>query len=383
VPMKILHMMLSSFYIDNYSYQENILPKQNAEDGHEVMIIASTESFIDNQRSGYVASGIYTNRDGIEVRRLPYSTCLPRGLMNKVRSYSGVYAIVEEFGPDVILFHGSAAWELLTVARYKRNHPDVRFFMDSHSDRINSGTNFFSKWLLHRIFYRSIIQRVIPYLDRVFYISLEAKDFLADNYGVPDSIMEFFPLGGLVLDEGERKKKRDAKRLELNLKDDDILFIHTGKMDALKRTESILKAFSAVQDGKLRLVLIGSIPDEIRTRIDPLIQADNRVSFLGWKNAEDLLDYLCACDMYVQPGSQSATMQNAMCVYAAVMLYPHRSHIPYLDGNGYFVKSIEDMSQCFQKISRNPGDLEIMRRNSERLAKGILDYRRLAARLYQ
>ncbi len=381
--MKILHMMLSNFYIDNYSYQENLLPKQNAADGHDVKIIASTETYINNQQLGYLTPSKYLNQDGIEVQRVPYATWLPHFAMRKIRSYSGVYALMEEFGPDVILFHGAAAMELLTVARYKREHPGVRFFVDSHSHWNNSGTNFVSKWLLHRMLYRGILQRVIPYVDRVFYISLEAKDFLVENYGIPESDMEFFPLGGIVLDTEERKQRRDSRRLDLGLKDDNILFIHTGKMDGLKRTEDILTAFSRIQDDKFRLVLIGSMPDEIKVRIDPLIQADKRISFLGWKNAEELLGYLCACDMYVQPGGQSATMQNAICAYCPVMLYPHRSHIPYLDGNGYFAESIEDMAQYFLKISRNPDVLKIMSWNSERLAKGILDYRKLAARLYQ
>lgn len=381
--MKILHMMLSSFYIDNYSYQENILPRQNAKDGHQVEIIASTETFVNNQETGYLDKSTYKNSDGILVRRLSYSWWLPHFIMKKIRSYPGVYKLLKEINPDVILFHGSAAWELLTVARYKKNHPDVRLFLDSHSDGNNSGQNFISKWLLHRIFYRLIIQRAIPNLDRIFYISLDAKKFLTENYKIPESLMEFYPLGGIILDENERIKRREIRRAELGLRDEDILLLHTGKMDKLKRTEDILVAFSKVKNDKLRLVLIGSISDEIRSRIDALIEADKRVSFLGWKSADDLLGYLCACDMYVQPGGQSATMQNAMCVYSPVMLYPHLSHIPYLDGNGYFVTTIEDIIQAFLKISDNPSDLVTMRKNSERVAKEILDYRTLAARLYR
>lgn len=380
--MKILHLMLSCFYIDDYSYQENMLPKQNLEDGHEVKIIASTETFVNNQQLGYITPRVYLNCDGIEVQRLPYSRWLPRFIMKKVRFYPGVYDLIEKFAPDVILFHGIGAAELLSVARYKRDHPNVRLYVDSHSHWSNSGTNFISKWLLHRLLYRLVIQRAMPYIDRVFYISLEAKDFIDENYGVPESSMEFFPLGGVVFDARDRKQKRDVKRHELGLKDDDILFIHTGKMDALKRTEDILTAFSRVQDVKFRFVLIGSIPDEIKVRVDPLIQSDKRISFLGWKGADELIEYLCACDMYVQPGGQSATMQNAMCAGAPVMLYPHRSHIPYLDGNGFFVKGVDDITECFLKISHNPGELNVMSRNSERVAREILDYRKLAARLY-
>lgn len=39
--MKILHLCLACFYIDGYTYQENILPRINREDGHDVRILAS------------------------------------------------------------------------------------------------------------------------------------------------------------------------------------------------------------------------------------------------------------------------------------------------------------------------------------------------------
>ena len=47
--MKILHCCLAAFYIDNYGYQENILPKIHQIHGHEVKIVASTETFIDDK----------------------------------------------------------------------------------------------------------------------------------------------------------------------------------------------------------------------------------------------------------------------------------------------------------------------------------------------
>ena len=43
--MKIVHLCLASFYPDNYSYQENLLPKFHKELGYDVEVIASTQSF--------------------------------------------------------------------------------------------------------------------------------------------------------------------------------------------------------------------------------------------------------------------------------------------------------------------------------------------------
>ena len=50
--MKILHLCLANFYVDEFNYQENILPRINKLDGHEVYILASTETFINNTKIG-------------------------------------------------------------------------------------------------------------------------------------------------------------------------------------------------------------------------------------------------------------------------------------------------------------------------------------------
>jgi hypothetical protein len=43
--MKVVHLCLGCFYIDNYSYQENMLPKYHKLAGHEVSVVASLVSF--------------------------------------------------------------------------------------------------------------------------------------------------------------------------------------------------------------------------------------------------------------------------------------------------------------------------------------------------
>ena len=63
-----------------------MLPRQNKRDGHEVEIIASTETYIDNKTLGYVKSGRYLNEDGIQVIRVAYSKVLPLFLMKKITS---------------------------------------------------------------------------------------------------------------------------------------------------------------------------------------------------------------------------------------------------------------------------------------------------------
>lgn len=380
--MKIVHCCLSNFYIDNYNYQENALPRQNKLDGHDVTIIASTETFINNSELGYVEPMTYFNEDNILVHRVPYRRIPIHFIRTKVRSYRGVYRLLEQEKPDVILFHGVPAWELKTIVNYKLSNPNIKLYVDSHEDFNNSARGFISKNILHKIFYKSIAKAAYPYIDKIFYLSYEIKDFLTKLYKLPEGKMEFYPLGGIIFPEEERKAKQEKIRKKLEIDNNQIMFVHSGKMDKHKRTVDILKAFSQVKSDNMRLVLIGSMIEDVKEKVEPLIEADSRVSFVGWKTADELMEYLCAADVYVQPGGQSVTMQNAICCVCAMMLYPHKSHEPYLQGNGYYVESIDDMKRVFQEIADNPSVINDMSKNSLKIANEYLDYRKLAQRIY-
>lgn len=377
--MKILHLCLSCFYIDNFNYQENILPRQNKLDGHEVKIIASTETFI-NSKLAYVEAGKYLNEDGIEVIRLPYSKMLPYKIMRKLRFYKGVEKEVKEFNPDIIFFHGTAAGELGTITNYIKQNKGVKLYIDSHEDFHNTARTKMAK-MFYKYIQGYFLKRALPFTKKIFYISLESRVYLKELYKIPEDKLEWYPLGGIVFDDEKYDLKRKNIRKQLNLKEE-ILFVHSGKMNAAKKTESILKAFSKIKNPGIRLVLIGSFPDDIWEKVRVYIEEDERISFLGWKSGEELMDYLCAADFYLQPGTQSATMQNAICCRCGVMLYPYSSHVPFLKENGFYVRNTKEIYDALEKICDNRLNIEKMKLESEKIGREILDYRKLAARIY-
>jgi glycosyltransferase involved in cell wall biosynthesis len=380
--MNIVHICLASSFTENMSYQDNLLSNQNALDGHNVTVISNTCKYVDGKAS-YAAPEDSFIDNGVRLIRLEYDMVLTSFISSKVRKVKALFTLLEELKPDIILFHGVSGWELLNVTKYKQKHPKMKLYADSHSDINNSATNFISYWFLYKVFYQIIFKKSLRYIDKVFYLSYECKDFLKTMYGVSENKMEFYPLGGIIFSDNERMEKRKRIRNELRLSDNDIMIVHSGKMDSLKRTVDILKAFSQVESDKMRLMLIGSMTDDVRLETEPLIEEDSRISFIGWKTADELMDYLCAADVYVQPGGQSATMQNAICCGCAMILYPHKSHEPYLQGNGYYVKTVEDMRKVFQEIADEPSVLKMMSEKSMKIARELLDYKKLAARLYK
>lgn len=374
--------MLSCFYIDNANYQENIIPRQNKIDGHDVRIIASTEVFIKNNILGLTSPGTYLNEDGILVTRLPYKNYLSKSISKKVRSYPYLYGLISEFGPDIILFHGAAAYALITVAKYKKNFPYVKFYVDSHEDYYNSGTNFISKQFLHKIYYKKIIHKCLPFIDKILYITFDTYTFLKDVYGIPDIHLVFFPLGGILPEKEQRENVRKKIRSELNLTDDHILLIHSGKLDTRKRTTEVVLAFRQIPDQKLRLIIIGSMDEEVHSSTSIHINADSRIHYLGWMNSDSLRDYLCAGDLYVQLGSQSVTMQNALCCGCAAALYPFKSHEFLLKESVFYIESTEDLVEVIKNVLTDRSVLESKRKESFQIAKNELDYKKISALIY-
>lgn len=379
--MKILHCCLACFYVDGFGYQENILPIYNQKDGHEVMIIASTETFLDGMLS-YIKPSTYTTETGIPIVRLPYTNILPHGIAKKIRYYPGFMDQLESFKPDIILFHGTTAYDIITVAYYKKLYPHVKLYVDCHEAYYNSAQNILSKYVLHKMLYRKWFRKALPYIDKVLYVGTGEREYLIEMMGLKDDEMEFYPLGGVIIDQTEKQEKRKQVYYRHGLSKNHILFVHSGKLNALKRTTDLLCAFSRVKDERFRLVIIGNMPKDTKIELETLINKDSRVQFIGWKSQDILREYLAAADMYLQPGSVSATLQNAICCGTPVMIYPHECYNLFVKKNGVRVLTVQDMVKVFTNIQKGILNLEDMSRAAIKYALEYLDYRKLAKRLY-
>ncbi len=380
--MKVLHACLSNFYIDGFAYQENELVRTHVEAGHDVVVVASTETFDEQRRLTWVEPAEYVGTDGARVIRIPYRRWLPHRVARKVRSYPHVAAILEREAPDVVFFHSVAAWELRTFATYQRAHPESVLNVDSHEDSINSARTPASR-LFHRRFYGPIVRSALDVISPVLCVTIQTMDFVHETYGVPRADLEFFPIGGRALDDDEYARRRDTTRAQYGVDEDDVLLLQAGKMTAAKRLGDTLEALADVASPHLRLLLAGSIGDDVADQVSGMIAADERVSFVGWKQPDELVDLLCAADVYVQPGTQSATMQMSLCVRCAVIIEDSPSHRFYVNGNGWLVTGRDDLRASIAEIAAAPERLPEMAARSLEFARAKLDYRQLAERALQ
>jgi len=374
---------LAGFYTEDTLYQTNLLARFNFRDGHEVTVISTVYRWKGSEIVKVPPCDMFVE-GGIRLIRLEYANPDPIFAHQKIRKVRNLFSVLEALAPDIILCHCLQFWSVLDVIRYKKDHPEVRLYADTHTTAYNSGTSWLSLHMLHRVFYRYLTRKALPYLERYFYITEASRQFSVQNYGVSASLMEFYPLGGTILPEEEYRAVRARRRAELELAENTLLLVHSGKLDSLKRTDELLRAFAAVPELNARLAVIGSIPGDRKSLLASLVEADKRVVYLGWKSGEELEEYLCACDLYCQPGSVSATLQNAVCCGCPVLSYPHEDYTRDLDyGNFIWTETEGDMALAFRRIQEDPALLEPLREGSRCCARELLDYRKLAARLYQ
>lgn len=378
--MRIAHICPSVF-TEGLTYQENLLAQQHRADGHDVLIIASTERIDSHTRLVQCEPGRSMTKEGIHLLRLPHPAFLPLRVAQKVRWLTGLRRVLEEFKPEAALFHGPQSLSLLAYRNFQRAHPHAHCHVDCHSDPFTTGVSWFSRNLLHRLLYRPIVRRGMQSLGPLLCVSIDVQQFVMRYYGFQQSDLAFYPLGGFVHDDARYENLRSLARRRLGLHAGQIMFLQTGKMDARKRLPETLRSFRSAEIPDAILVVAGSLAEDTREESESLIRTNPNVRYLGWVDAKLLEELLCACDLYLQPGAQSATMQMALCARCPVLLRDVPSHAPYIQQNGWLVRSEQDILDVFKQIRADRSCLVRMTEHSLRIAQELLDYRSLAKRI--
>jgi glycosyltransferase involved in cell wall biosynthesis len=313
--MKIVHCCLAMFYIDDYAYQENILPRIHQRQGHAVAILASTETYIDNRTLGYVAPRSYKTKDGIPITRLPYTRTLPPAIVRKLRIYRGLYPAIEALAPDVVFLHGCQFVSIRDIASYAKRHPLVRIYVDGHADLINSARTWISRHVLHGLVYRYCAKAIEP-CTRKFYGVLPLRvEFFQKIYGIPAAKTELLVLG--AEDAAERllrqAETRSRVRRELGLSEDAFVVVSGGKLDRRKNIHLLLQIIRELNRENIKMILFGVPNEEMRDELSRL--SDHTcIRYVGWSSTERVYDYLMASDLGVFPGTHSILWEQSVGV---------------------------------------------------------------------
>jgi len=343
--MRILHCCLAAFYIDGFGYQENILPKMHKLQGHDVSIVASTETYIDNKQLGYLLPGSYFSPDKIPITRLPYLKWLPDLLARKLRIYSGLTSILNSFRPDIIFLHDFQFISIWEIVKYAKMH-SVTIYADSHTDFINSARSYFSLYILHKLVYKFCAKLIEPYTKR-FYGTLPLRNtFLHEVYGLPKEKIELLELGvdDSILSEIDRYSVRKKVRNMLGISENDFVVVSGGKIDKRKNFHLLLEAFQNLTNPSIKLILFGSITDEMKEQLELLVKQKN-VSFLNWLDNKEIFETLLAADLGFFPGTHSILWEQCVGI-GLPCIFKKWFGIDHVDvgGNCRFLDEINPMA---------------------------------------
>ena len=311
---KIVHLCLGNFFIDGYSYQENILPKYHVKLGFEVTVIASMVSFDEHGKFCLLSNcGEYFDSNGFKIVRLPYKRGLAYKLNKLFRYYEGTYECLEREKPDIIFIHNTTFGDAKEVVKYIKRHKNVKVYADSHVDWINSGHNFLSRQILHKIIWRHYTKLLLPYCKKVYGVLPIRCEYLNKVYKVPAEKIEYLPIGvddDSIPTKETRMTVRAEIRKNLKINDTDFVIATGGKIDRFKHTLELMRVINKLKEARLHLLIFGTILPELENEFNGLL-SDN-IHYVGWCNATQVTKYLLASDLACFPGTHSTLWEQSI-----------------------------------------------------------------------
>lgn len=359
--MKIVHLCLGCFFVDNYSYQENMLPKYHVKMGFKVTVIASLVSFNKEGKScllkGYQE---YDDRDGFHVIRLPYKE--PQMINRTLRKYVGLFEALTKEQPDIIFSHGIQYADVSVLLKYIRSNPTVRLYADNHGDYVNSAKNFLSKHILHPIIWKFYAKKIEPYLIKCYGVTPMRCRFLKDMYHINPTLIEFLPMG--IDDEAiptNRSQTRSEIRKELNIPQKAKVIFTGGKIDKRKNTHILVDAITKLQNDDIHLVVCGVLTPEMEYLND--IFKKGNIHYLGWCSSERVMSCMIASDLACFPGTHSTLWEQYVGIGLPVIFnrWPDMEHVNInnncvlINGNNLdeIVNAISKILLCYEEFINN------------------------------
>jgi glycosyltransferase involved in cell wall biosynthesis len=339
--MKIVH--LSEFYLDNWKYQENLLPAYQAKLGHEVTLLASENYPLYLKNKPYLGEKKYIHNDIKIVRYVLKSHLMTFNLY-------GIKELILNEKPDLLFIHGIHFLKSRSIRELLSGNYKFKISMDSHADYFSSGFYSSSKIkkikaiATYKLVYKKLINNYLNRLYRFFCVSPASEIFAHEVLSIPVNKIYSLPLG-VVLDDipfDQKSSIRKEIRLEYKIPFGAVVVVTAGKQDREKRSIFLAQVFNLLQNREAYLLIVGSIEDDIREGLSLEVEKNHKIILPGWKEPHEMIKIMLAADIAVFPGSQSVLWQHALgCGLPAIFKY--WSGVEYLSiGNALFLKTMQE-----------------------------------------
>ena len=305
--MKICNVIISNFYKEGYGYQENILPQKQMQNGHDVCIITC-------HNNGKQAPCEYINDRGVRVvvlsKKQSWLQKIPV-LTAGVDKSIGLHESLVKECPDVIFAHGIYAHDHHWIIKYKKEHPNVKLFVDNHADYYNNkGYNSIAGKLTRFLYIKPMLNKLTPLVEKYWGVVPWRVKFLREIFGLPAEKTELLIMGGdenLVDWHNKDSIKREI-RTKYKIPEDAFLIVSGGKIDRAKNFDKLIDAVTELQNNNIFLLLFGNLEPDMQY----LKKFHNsQVVLTGWLPADDAYSLYLSADLGFFPGTHSVLWEQA------------------------------------------------------------------------
>lgn len=312
--MKIVHLCLGNVFIDGYSYQENIITKHHALLGYDVTVIAATKTFNEHGEYIYPVDVPVHYENNCKIVRVKYKNFPSRKINIFLIRCKNIYQLLKEENPDIIFSHNVSFWDSKKIVRYLKCHPNVKLYVDSHADYINSAHGFLSKYIKHKLIWGCGAYLLGKYAEKCFGVTPMRCDFLHEIYRLPKEKIEYLPLG---IDDSAIPNSNTIKLLkseickELAIPEDSFIIATGGKIDRAKNIHHLLSAVRSINNPNIHIIVYGCIMFDM-VQVMMQFECMDNIHFVGWCDALQVMKYLSICDLCCFPGTHSTLWEQAV-----------------------------------------------------------------------
>ena len=381
--MKIVHICLAGGYTEGLNYQENIIIKYQARDGHDVSLITTDHCYTEGIWGLCRTEIDYINPEGVHIIRLPFALPAPYNINRQVGIFKGFYQVLEKLKPETILVHNIQFQDIRKVAAYKRKHPEVTVYVDNHSDFSNSARNWFSRNTLYRFWWKPCAKAMEPYADKFWGVMPSRVDFLHNIYGISRNKIDILVMGA---DDESVSHAADPElqrmiREKYGISQEEFLIVTGGKIDAFKtQTLLLTKAVQEIDREDVKLLIFGSIDEELKDGILSMCDG-KKIQHVGWAKGNQSYEYFACADLVAFPGRHSVYWEQvaAQGIPMICKYWDGTTHID-IGGNVEFLMedSVEEIKNKLLQVLDEPGKYDEMKKVAQSDLRHQFSYKIIA-----
>jgi glycosyltransferase involved in cell wall biosynthesis len=227
----------------------------------------------------------------------------------------------------------------------------------------------------------------VRYADRIIAMNEYCRDVADKLSGSKNKDIVTVSLGVDISEIYFKTDKRELIRSNFNIKTDEVLLVHSGKMHKAKKTELLLEYLKNTKFKNVKLMLVGSFDSEYKNLLWRLIEEykiNDRIIYIPFVKSEELHHYFSAADIAVWPDSATISTIEASAVGIPVIVadffgYEHRTR----NNSGLRVKrgDLIDLTNKLDMLIGN-NDLRMqMGKNARKMTEKHLNWEKIAYKI--